>query len=116
VVKFLVENKDKRYAEVGRLLLKDRQVIWATYKRASKKLTDKFEDDQEEGIPVSKLQSDTLSIFEQFYLIRGTHTIIFDINKISNLSTFDFEISISPTRDKNTSLSTRKATRKMIED
>jgi hypothetical protein len=38
VVKFLVENEKKGYAEIGRILKKERQVIWTTYQRAKKSI------------------------------------------------------------------------------
>ena len=36
VVKFLVENHDLKYSKVGKLLNKDRRVIWTRYKRSTK--------------------------------------------------------------------------------
>jgi DNA-directed RNA polymerase specialized sigma24 family protein len=63
VVKYLVE-KDFSYSEIGRLLLKDRQVIWTTYKRAQKKLPKFKKEFSKYYIPVSKLKSEKLSIFE----------------------------------------------------
>jgi DNA-directed RNA polymerase specialized sigma24 family protein len=71
VVKYLVENKKTSYSEIGQLLKKDRQVIWTTYKRASKKIQAVFEiKDSDIQIPLKFLVSDQLSIAELvvFYL------------------------------------------------
>ncbi len=65
VVKYLVEVYDLGYSDVGRLISKDRQVIWITYKRACRKVKEKFElDFSEYNIPVSELDSDKLSMTE----------------------------------------------------
>ena len=65
VVKYLVENLGYQYSRIGRLLKKDRQVIWTTYKRAHKKYPEKFEVIISKlNIPLSKLSSKKFSISE----------------------------------------------------
>ena len=65
VVKYLVENLGYEYSRAGRVLKRDRQVIWITYKRASKKYPDKFEVVFSKlNIPLSKLSSKKHSISE----------------------------------------------------
>jgi len=68
VVKYLVENRELGYSEIGSLLKKDRQVIWTTYKRAKTKLSKKFKAKQGLKIPTTKLSSEKLSIFELIVL------------------------------------------------
>lgn len=65
VVKYLHENNGRPFSEIGRLLNKDRRVIWITYSRASKKCPSHFSlETHEINIPVSKLCSETLSMAE----------------------------------------------------
>ncbi len=65
VVKFFVENEKRGYAEIGRILKKDRQVIWTTYQRAKKKYSKKFKEfDSKYFIPVEELFSDKFSVSE----------------------------------------------------
>jgi len=65
VVKYLVENLNIKYSEIGRLLKKERQVIWTTYKRASEKIPHIFDEvDSDIVIPFSVLHSEKFSIAE----------------------------------------------------
>lgn len=64
-VKFLIENKKINYSEIGRILQKDRQVIWITYKRTAKKVSSTFKNlDFTNSIPLQKLSSNKYSIAE----------------------------------------------------
>ena len=65
LTKYLIENLVLSYSEVGRLLGKDRRVIWSTYKRASEKVKHSFQDKKSRfNIPLSRLSSDKCSISE----------------------------------------------------
>jgi len=65
ITKYLVENLILSYSEIGRLLKKDRRVIWTTYKRASSKIKQSFQDKESKyNIPISRLSSDKFSISE----------------------------------------------------
>ena len=56
---------DLKYSKVGKLLNKDRRVIWTTYKRTIKKYQQKFKIlDFKNNIPISKLFSKNCSIAE----------------------------------------------------
>ncbi len=62
--KYCVDYLGLGYSELGRALKKDRQVIWTTYRRASKKMPGKFSYGSDIKIPLKKFVSDDLSIFE----------------------------------------------------
>ena len=65
VVKYLTENLNLSYSKIGRILKKDRQVIWTTYKRSSKKYPAKFTKlSSETQIPISALASKRFSMSE----------------------------------------------------
>lgn len=65
VVKYLVENSELNYSEIGRELKKDRQVIWTTYKRSQKKHRKRFvKIFSKIKIPMSELCSEKASISE----------------------------------------------------
>ncbi len=65
VAKYLVENLNIKYSEIGRVLKKERQVIWTTYKRASEKIPHIFDEvDSDIVIPLSVLCSEKFSIAE----------------------------------------------------
>lgn len=89
VVKYLVENLNLKYSEAGRLLKKERQVIWITYKRAFKKNPGKFDDVSGLNIPISYLSSEKLSISELIvgYLKDNSHM---KNNEIAHLLKRDF--------------------------
>lgn len=64
-VKYLISEKNHSYSECGRLLNKDRQVIWTTFKRAEKKSEKKFQNlASKYSIPLSELNSETKSMAE----------------------------------------------------
>jgi hypothetical protein len=71
IVKFLFENRKKSFSEIGRLLKKDRRVVWTTYRRAAKKFPGEFKSHEDDvKIPLQHVVSDDLSIAELvvFYL------------------------------------------------
>jgi predicted DNA-binding protein (UPF0251 family) len=63
VVKYLFE-KGMKYSAIGKLMHKDRQVVWTTYKRTIKKHPKEFEEQESIEIPLSRLVSDKLSVAE----------------------------------------------------
>ncbi len=77
IVKYLIQEKNFSYSECGRILNKDRQVIWTTFKRTEKKSHKKFSSlVSKYSIPISELNSETKSMAEiiVFYL-KNTHSL-----------------------------------------
>jgi hypothetical protein len=64
ITKYLAENLSLSYANIGKQLGRDRQVVWATYRRASKKFSGKLSAAGEYYIPISYISDQKFSIFE----------------------------------------------------
>ncbi|MBN2422617.1 hypothetical protein JXB41_05290 [Candidatus Woesearchaeota archaeon] len=65
LVKYMHENLNLNYSEIGNSLKKDRQVIWTTYKRALKKHPKGFKEIySKNNIPLQELSSAVFSVSE----------------------------------------------------
>ncbi|NTV23354.1 MAG: hypothetical protein HGA85_03190 [Nanoarchaeota archaeon] len=73
-VKFLIENKGMGFSEAGKILNRDRRVIWTTYKRASGKMPGPFKISSAIIIPASILGSEENTVAEQ--LVVYMHEIL----------------------------------------
>jgi hypothetical protein len=65
VTKYAIENLKISYSEAGRLLNRDRRVIWTTYKRAASKAPTKFQAGEGAlSIPIAYFSAEELSVSE----------------------------------------------------
>jgi len=73
IVKYLKENKNKKYSEIARLLNRDDRTIWSTYNNAKKKQTGplsikKKQPKDQISIPVSIFSSRKTSVLESLVI------------------------------------------------
>ncbi len=63
-VKYLRENCNLRYSEIGKKIGRDPRNIWGIYKRASDKYSEKIKVDIYFIIPTEHIRDSELSVFE----------------------------------------------------
>lgn len=86
LVKYLKENKQLRYADIGRLLNRDQRGIWCTYNNAKTKQPEAQTSIATMTVPVSLFSSRAKSILEHLVLhLKETHTLA-QIAKMLNKS------------------------------
>jgi DNA-binding CsgD family transcriptional regulator len=67
-VKYLKEEKAKRYVEIARLLNRDQRTIWVTYSKARKKVPNKLRITRGPSVPIAALADRKLSTLEAIVL------------------------------------------------
>ena len=76
ITKYLKDNYDLSFTEIGNLLKKEPSSIWASYKRSTKKVSSDFKfQDSDILIPISIFSTEDLSILEalSYYLRDKKH-------------------------------------------
>jgi len=84
LTKYLKENKQCTYSQIGKLLNRDQRGIWGSYARAKKKLTEPFNVSQEHKVPISIFTDRKFSMFE-ILVHHLVHEQNYKIAKISQL-------------------------------
>ena len=64
ITKYLKENKQLNFSQIGKLLNRDQRGIWGSYARAKKKQSEQFEVSHEHTVPVSIFTERKFSLFE----------------------------------------------------
>lgn len=68
IVKFLKENYELRYSEIGELIARDERGVWGSYKRAVRKHQSKFVIKQPDVLIPAEVFNNKKSIFESLVM------------------------------------------------
>jgi DNA-directed RNA polymerase specialized sigma24 family protein len=77
IVKYLHENNDLGHSDIAKILKRDRQVVWTTYARASKKKKAKYNiNDKGIRINLAHLDLENLSFLENIIIyLKDEHNL-----------------------------------------
>lgn len=86
IVKYMKENLNFTYAEIGRKLNRNQRTIWTAYSKSKEKNSNKIKIQRIElSIPIERLQNKNLTILESIILyLRGMEMKYSEIGKLLN--------------------------------